>query len=387
LDNYVTTSPRIPQKRIHRIAVSSFFFLAGLCFASWASRIPAIQLKLGLSNAALGTVLLGLPCGLFVSLPVAGWSVARYGSKIIAMGAATLYAITLPLLGIAHNKIELFGTLFLFGMGGNLLNISMNTQAVGTENLYGRSIMASYHGLWSLAGFTGAAAGTLFVGLGLAPFTHFLVIGSLALGIVITASRYLLGEDVNRQEKQPLLAKPDGTLISLGLIAFCSMICEGAMFDWSGVYFQKVVQPVNGMVTAGYTAFMSTMATGRFVGDWVTTKVGKQKTLLASGILTATGLLIAVVFPYFLSALLGFLFVGAGVSSVVPLIYSSAGKSKQLSPGVAIAAVSTIGYLGFLFGPPCIGFIAQISSLRWSLGIIALLGSAIAFISYKTKME
>ena len=383
--NYLTNY--LPHRRIYRIAVSSFFFMAGLCFSSWASRIPAIQLRLHLSNAGLGAVLLALPTGLLISLPIAGWLVARVGSRSIVIGAALLYALTLPMLGMAKNTAQLVICLFVFGMGGNMLNISMNTQAVGTESMYGRSIMASYHGLWSLAGFTGAAIGTLFVGIGLAPWEHFLIISVLALIIVALASGHLLKEDINKNEQQPIFARPDRTLISLGLIAFCSMICEGAMFDWSGVYFQKVVQPENGLVTAGYTAFMCTMATGRFVGDWVTTKAGKKKTLQISGILTAVGLLIAVGFPYFLTAVTGFLLVGAGVSSVVPLIYSSAGKSKILSPGVAIAAVSTIGYLGFLFGPPFIGFIAQASSLRISLGLIALLGSTIAIIAARSRIE
>ncbi|HXB94373.1 MAG TPA: MFS transporter, partial [Puia sp.] len=172
--------------------------------------------------------------------------------------------------------------------------------------------------------------------------------------------------------------RPDRSLINLGIIAFCSMICEGSMFDWSGVYFQKVVHPPKALVAIGYTAFMATMASGRFVGDWLTTKWGIRRILRISGSLTTAGLLVAIIFPSLLPALLGFLMVGAGVSSVVPLVYSAAGRSKVLSPGVALAAVSTIGYLGFLFGPPFIGFIAQLSSLRVSLGLIAILGSVIA---------
>ncbi|HEX4850116.1 MAG TPA: MFS transporter [Puia sp.] len=378
---------KLSQKRIYRIAVSSFFFLAGLCFSSWASRIPDIQVKLHLNNATLGAVLLSLPSGLLISLPFAGWLVAKFGSRLIAIGAAFLYTLTLPLLGLAHNTTQLVACLFTFGMGGNMLNISINTQAVGTEAIYQRSIMASYHGLWSLAGFTGAAIGTLAVKANLLPWQHFLFICILALVIVFVSYRYLLMEDVNKQEHQPIFVKPDRSLINLGLIAFCCMICEGAMFDWSGVYFRKVVQPENGLVTLGFTAFMSTMATGRFVGDWVATRFGKKKTLQLSGILTAGGLLIAVLFPFFITAIIGFLCVGAGVSSVVPLIYSSAGKSQILSPGVAIAAVSTIGYLGFLFGPPFIGFIAQASSLRISLGLVAILGSIIAIIATKNKFQ
>ena len=377
----------LPPRRIRRIAVSSFFFLAGLCFSSWASRIPDIQLKLHLDNAALGAVLLGLPTGLLTSLPLAGWLVAKFGSKPIATFAALLYAFTLPVLGAVTAVWQLVTCLFIFGFGGNLLNISINTQAIGTESLYGRTIMASYHGLWSLAGFSGAALGTLFIGLGWLPYQHFLLITGLALLIVGVTSRQLVDSDPNSQGDQPIFVRPDRSLINLGIIAFCSMICEGAMFDWSGVYFFKVIHPPKELVAAGYTAFMATMASGRFVGDWLATKWGIKRILQASGTLTASGLLIAILFPWLIPAIAGFLLVGAGVSSVIPLVYSAAGRSKTLSPGVALAAVSTIGYLGFLFGPPFIGFIAQAFNLRVSLGLIAILGSVIVVMAAKTKFE
>ncbi len=272
-------------------------------------------------------------------------------------------------------------------MGGNLLNISINTQAIGTEALYGRTIMASYHGIWSVAGFSGAAIGTLFIKLGWLPYQHFLVITALAFLIVLAASSRLIPQDAHAGGSQPIFAWPDRSLINLGIIAFCSMICEGAMFDWSGVYFQKVIHPPHGLVAIGYTAFMSTMASGRFLGDWLTTKWGIKRILQLSGTLTASGLLTAILFPWLFPALLGFLLVGAGVSSVVPLVYSAAGRSKVLSPGVALAAVSTIGYLGFLFGPPFIGFVAQAFNLRVSLGLIAILGSCIVVMASKTKFE
>jgi MFS family permease len=140
-------------------------------------------------------------------------------------------------------------------------------------------------------------------------------------------------------------------------------------------------------VAAGYTAFMFTMASGRFLGDWLTTKWGIKRILQISGLLTSSGLLTAILFPWLVPALIGFLLVGAGVSSVIPLVYSAAGRSKILSPGVALAAVSTIGYLGFLFGPPCIGFIAQVFNLRVSFGLIAILGSIIVVMAARTKFE
>jgi MFS family permease len=174
-------------------------------------------------------------------------------------------------------------------------------------------------------------------------------------------------------------------LIILGVIAFCSMICEGTMFDWSGVYFKKVIKAPDGMAGIGYAAFMSTMASFRFIADWLTTRLGARRVLQLSGALTASGLLIAVLLPYFATAIFGFLLVGAGVSSVVPLVYSAAGKSKTMSAGMALAAVSTIGYLGFLVGPPLIGFVAQASSLSISFSIIALMGTCIAIMGSRVK--
>ncbi|HEY2347867.1 MAG TPA: MFS transporter [Puia sp.] len=377
----------LEQRRLHRIAVSSFFFLPGICFFSWASRIPDIQSKLGVNNAALGGILLCLPIGLLTSLPVAGYLVAKYGSRIIVILSAILYACTLPVLGFAGSPAQLMITLFFFGFGGNMMNISINTQAVTTETLYLKPIMASFHGVWSMAGFTGAAVGTLMVRFHIAPPYHFVCITTISALILLIFSGNLIKKDSNRDEKKPIFAKPDKSIFNLGLIAFCAMISEGAMSDWSGIYFAKVVRPEAAWVTVGFTAYVCTMATGRFVGDWVAFKLGINRMLQVSGLLMASGLLLAVILPQFITATIGFLMVGAGVSSVVPMIYSAAGKSTIMSPGVAIAAVSTIGYLGFLFGPPFIGFVAQLTSLRISFGLIAIMGLIISFLATRIRIQ
>ncbi|MCW3462225.1 MFS transporter [Chitinophaga nivalis] len=374
------------NKRSIRIAVSALFFLTGLCFASWASRIPDIQQAMGLNDAGLGGVLLALPVGSLISLPIAGILVSRFGSKQVFIIAAVAYALILPALGLAREPWVLMLFLVLFGFCGNLGNIAVNTQAVAVEAIYGRSIMASFHGLWSVAGFTGAAIGTLMAGLNIPPFYHFLLITAMSWTIVLLTMRYMVAQDHNVQENQPLFVKPDRFLLILGIIAMCSMICEGTMFDWSGVYFRRVVHVRDGISGAGYAAFMSTMASGRFVADWLTTRIGVKKMLLLSGVLTAGGLMVAVIFPYFMTAMLGFMLVGAGVSAVVPLVYSAAGKSTVMSPGMALAAVSTIGYLGFLCGPPLIGFVAQASSLAMSFSLIAIMGLAIAVMSSRIKL-
>ena len=372
-------------KKIYRMAVGAMFFFQGLSFASWASRIPSIQQTLGLNEAALGAMLLALPIGLMLSLPFAGWLISRVGSRKVVVSAALAYSGVLVSLGFAQNTLQLASALFVYGFFGNLLNIAINTQAVGVEALYKKSIMASFHGLWSLAGFSGAAIGTLMIGLNILPSFHFLLIMAVIWAGVAFCSRYVLREDLNSGEGQPLFARPDKSLVNLGIIAFCSMICEGAMFDWSGVYFKKVVLAEPAWLGAGYTAFMLTMALGRFVADSFTHRFGLKTTLKVSGLLTAAGLVLAVVLPGLWTAIGGFLLVGAGVSSVVPLVYSAAGRSKVLSPGVALAAVSTIGFLGFLIGPPLIGFVAGAFSLRASFSIIALMGLCVTVVASRSK--
>jgi MFS family permease len=180
---------------------------------------------------------------------------------------------------------------------------------------------------------------------------------------------------------------PDKSLLKLGLIAFCSMLCEGAMFDWSGIYFKKVVLAKPSLVGAGYTAFMCTMALSRFVADYFTFRFGFKRVIQVSGLIIISGLLIAVLLPTFYPSIAGFLLVGIGVSSIVPLVYSAAGKSKLLSPGIALASVSTISFFGFLIGPPLIGILAGISSLRLSFAVIAFMGLTVSILATITKED
>ena len=165
------------------------------------------------------------------------------------------------------------------------------------------------------------------------------------------------------------------------------MAAEGTMFDWSGIYFQKVVQAPPSLVTLGYSAFMGTMALGRFLGDGLVLRFGRKEILQASGVIIAAGLLLAVFFPSIVTATIGFLMVGFGVSSVVPIVYSQAGKSEKMSPGMALAAVSSIGFFGFFIGPPLIGFIAEAFGLQWSFGIIAILGFGTTVLAGFTKFK
>lgn len=274
-----------------------------------------------------------------------------------------------------------------------MVNISVNTQAVATEGMYDKPIMASFHGLWSFGGFAGGGVGLLMVAFHVKPLYHFLtIVGLLIIGVIIV-SGYLhndAGETKMARDEEISLRRQLSLIVplfTLGSIALCSMICEGSMFDWSVLYFKKVVEAPERLQVAGFTAFMLTMASGRFIADYFSHRFGLKRTLQVSGSLTVIGLLIAVLFPYMPTAIAGFMLVGVGVSSVVPMVYSAAGKSKTMSPGVALAAVSTIGFAGFFVGPPVIGFIAKLATLRASFIFVAVMGALVVLFSTRAKLD
>ena len=373
--------------RVRRQRVSAIFFFYGLCYASWASRIPAIQQKLHLTNAALGGVLLAMPVGSFLTVPFSGWLIAKVGSRKVVTVAALVYTCLLACIGFSNTIVQLIISLFFFGSFGNMLNISINTQAIGVEALYNKRILSSFHGVWSMAGIAGSAIGIYLLGKGISTHTHLLGITIFAFGSALLCLPYLLHEDINRDKKRKVFVLPDRPMIILGMTAFCSMMCQGAMFDWSGVYFKNVLLVDEKWVDTGFTAFTISTAMIRFIADWVTHHIGLKKVLLYSGLLTSAGLAICVAFPYLVPATIGCMIVGIGVSPVVPLVFSAVGKSKTMSPGVAIAAVSTLGFVGLLIGPPLIGFVAGATSLRISFIILGFIGLAVFLLSFRVKEE
>lgn len=259
----------------------------------------------------------------------------------------------------------------------NVFNISVNTQALALEKQYSRIIISSFHGMWSVAGLLAAALGTYMIGRAYPVAHHFLMVAVLAIAGFLLCAIYLLQEKGAQQQRRRLFTKPDRAFWGLGSIAFCSMICQGAMFDWSGIYFKKVVAAQPAYIGIGYTAFMIAMTLVRFITDWLTAHFGFKKIIVICGLCTTIGLLTAVAFPYLLPATLGLLLVGMGVSPGVPLVFSAASKSAVLPPPVGIAAVSSIGMVGLLIGPPIIGFIAGLTSLRISFAILSFFGISI----------
>ena len=375
------------NKRI-RLAVALVYFCMGLCFASWASRIPDIKTALHLNDAMLGSILFALPVGQFLMMPFSGKLVTRFGSRQVLLFALPLYTIFLNNIGFVKEGWQLAIALFFFGLAGNLCNISINTQGVATERLYDRPIMASFHGGWSLAGFTGALIGLIMINLKIAPKWHFFCIILIVWVILMInypfLNRGILGTRTG-ETKRKFFGRPDSILLQLGIIGFCSMASEGAMFDWSGVYFKDVVKAPSSLVILGYTSFMIMMATGRFLADYMISKIGRKKLLQICGVMISTGLFTSVLFPYLIPCTLAFMLVGLGVSSIVPTVYSAAGRHTKVPAGIALATVSSVSFLGFLMGPPLIGHISQIAGLRYSFAVIGIFGMGIALLVSRIK--
>lgn len=379
------SSPQFSPKNI-RIAVTIFYFCTGLVFSSWASRIPTIKNKLGITEGELGSLLLLMPIGEVATLALVGKLVAMYGSKSVFNVGIIGYVIMLLTIPFAHSFWSLAVILTFFGICSNACNISINTQGVDVENLYKRSIMSSFHGAWSLAGFVGALIGLIVMNLGIDILTHFLIVAAIILGLFIFQKKYLLDNESVAGDEKKGMVKPDKTIIQLGIIGFLGMATEGTMFDWSGVYFHEIVKAPEKWTTLGYAAFMITMASGRFVGDRFIERYGKQRILQISGILMGTGLLISVFFPSMIICTLAFMLIGLGVACTVPTVYSVAGQHKTINPGVALALVSSFSFLGFLLGPPLIGYIAELFDLRYSYALFALFGFILTFLVTKLNL-
>jgi MFS family permease len=376
---------RVPVPKIVT-AVSVFFYIQGVVFGSWASRIPDLKDQLQLGDGALGTILFLLPMGQLTMMPFSGRIVTRFGSRNVLRVALMGYSFILLLIGQVQVAWQLSVCLYLFGLVGNLCNISVNTQGVNTETIHNRPVFSTFHGLWSLGGFTGALIGWLMIRYQINPSMHFPFIT-----LFVWVNDFIFQRNlIPRQAVSTVIPKyrfrlPQGQLLLLGLIAFCCMSVEGCMFDWTGVYFRQVVLADARYVSAGYAAFMITMSAGRFMGDGMSTRFGRKNWVMISGVLISFGIGLTVLMPFVIPAVIGCILTGIGVSSIIPLMYSTAGKDPNIASGIAIASVAGIGYLGFLLGPPIIGHIAEAVGLRYSFALMGTGGIIIIWLVRKVQ--
>jgi len=267
-----------------RLANTVFFFISGFGYATWASRIPTIQHQLHLNEAQLGTLLFALPIGLIITLPITGRVLSTYSSRAVMLFGAIYFSAVLILIGFTTTAWQLGIVLFCLGSARNLLNISTNAQAVSVQTLYDKSIMATFHGVWSLAGFAGAAVGSITIFYNIDTAWHLVTVSILLLFFSVWKYQHTMYQLPISQTNKKLYTFPEKPLLKFALICFASMACENTMYDWSGIYFEKAVHLPKNIATAGFVAYMVAMTTGRFLGDTLVNRYGVKQLLKFSGI-------------------------------------------------------------------------------------------------------
>ena len=359
-------------KTKQRISLRIYFFLSGSCFSTWASRISTIKTFFDLNEAELGSILIAMPISSLLGLPISGWLVSRFDSRVPLLISFILFSFSLILVGYATSIFELVFAICLFSFCMRILNISMNTQSIALQKEFKKKIIGSFHGIWSTGGVAGVGFSTLLIKMNITIGLHFLIVSVFTLITSTIAYWFLIKNDKSLTGNKLIIGKPDKFILYLGLLVFFAAVCEGGMYDWSGVYFKDVIKI--DIFTYGYLIFMSFMALSRFFSDRLIEKIGMEKTYVVSATFISLGISTAILFPYFWTAMAGFCLVGFGTASVFPMTFALAGTSKKYSPGMAISLIVTYGIAGMLIGPPLIGYIAHAFNLKVSFIIFIVSG-------------
>jgi MFS family permease len=359
--------------KIQRITVSAFFFFNGFLYANWASRLPELQELLNISHGSLGNLLFILAIGAVIGMPFTGWLALNFGSAFITKVFAIVLCFAISMIAFPPNLGLESVVFFIIGLSNGGMDVTMNEQAVLVERLWKKPIMSSFHGLWSVGMATGAGTGALFSKSQTDLSAHFITIGVISLAALMWASRFLIKERFTKTGNERTFVLPKRMIVPLGLIAFCGMLSEGSVADWSAIFMNRVIGASESFSALAFGAFGAGMTTGRFTGDYFTMRFGKKKLLLADGLLAITGLAIALGFVSVGSTFLGFFLAGLGLATIVPIIYTTAGNAPGVSPSIGIAMATTIGYAGFFVGPPVIGYLADGYGLRIGLAFPLLL--------------
>jgi MFS family permease len=374
-------------RRNARLAISIVFLVNGFILFSWISRIPTITDKLELSSGEVGTALMSIAAGAIVAFPLAGRSIDARSSAVTLQIAALLLFGALPFIGLAPHMLILMPILFVFGAGNGAMDVSMNAQGVEVERFIGKSVMSSLHGFFSVGAFAGSAVGAGAAYVDLPPFAHFLIVAALGLVVLSRVRGWLIPDapDERELEEAPTFALPPRSLWPLGALAFCVSVGEGAMGDWSGIYLHDELGTSKGYAALGVAVFSVFMLIGRFSGDPLVGRFGPVRMVRAGCLLAGAGLGIATLINEPIAMLLGFGAIGLGLATVYPLVFSAAGNHPTLSRGRAVASVATVGYTGFLAGPPVLGWIAEFTSLRAIMLVLVALAGVAALLADATR--
>jgi MFS family permease len=344
-----------------------------------------VKSALHLCDGALGLALLGTAIGSVTAIPLCGALVVRRGSRAIARWTAAGFCLSLLVIPLAYDTASLFAALLFYGAMAGANDVAMNAQAVATEKLLGTPTISRFHAMFSIGGIAGAAAGAFVAGRGVPSAAHLIWAALIFLAFALSATPLLadtrIGAVATGTGRLSLRQLPLA-LFALSAIGFCIFLSEGAIADWTGVYLKQVLNASAGLAPVGYAVFSAAMAIFRLAGDAITLRIGRAATIRYGGAIAAAGLSFALLVhsPYW--ALAGFAAAGAGFSSIIPLAFAAGGRIPELSEGAGVATVSGLGYLGFLVGPPVIGFLSELTSLRVGLFLLVLLSvTAAALVS------
>jgi MFS family permease len=353
-----------------RLATAGVFFVNGAVIGTWVGHIPWIQERFDFSKSTLGLVILAMAIGVIVALPVMGQAIVRLGSVRSTRLAGTLCVLVLPLPLLAPEPWLLPLALIILGASSGAMDVSMNAHGVAVEQRIHRPIMSSLHAGWSFGGLAGAALVAAAGGAGLDPRAETLIATGLLL-LLLVACLSRLGEGSATAEAPAGFTKPTRGVVMLAVLCLIVMVTEGAMADWGGIYLTRDLGTSTAAAALAFAAFSGGMTAGRVFGDWLNRRLGAA-TLFQGGSLIAglaLGGMLLLADPAL--AIAGFFLVGIGVANGVPLAFSAAGHAPGES-GPNIAAVSSMGSLGFLAGPPFIGFLAEATSLPLALSTLCL---------------
>ena len=355
-----------------RVSLSVFFLINGFCFATWASRIPTIKSLYDLDDAQLGNVLLMLPISSLIGLPISGWLVSKFHSRTPLIVGFTMFNIALGFIGFSNSLLMLLVSIFLFSFFMRIVNISMNTQSISVQKNFIGKIIGSFHGLWSTGGILGVAFSTVMVQMDVSLGSHLLAVSIFSMIAIFISYPFLIENDKSPHGNKLIFGKPDKPIMLLGILIFFAAVCEGGIFDWSGVYFKDIVKVE--LFTLGYLIFMIFMAISRFFSDRLIEMIGMKRLYVISSTLIMVGIAILIIFPFFWPCIIGLSITGIGVSAIFPMTFMLAGTSKKYSAGMAISIVATYAIFGMLVGPPLIGYIAHAFNLKVAFVLFLISG-------------
>lgn len=355
------------------------FFCSGFIFATWGVHIPTVKAHYAVDEAQLGLAMLAAGVGALLGLARASRWIGRHGARGMAGVCGTLYALLLTGLVAMPGYAALLGLLALFGIVTSVFDVAINAEAAQLELQGGAPLMSGMHGMFSLGGMAGALTGGAALAAGMRPAWHLvLVAGTMALVILGATAGMLPRAATTDAQAEPGFRLPRGALTVLGALAALGLIAEGAIYDWSVLYLQQELGSPQEQASLAYASFSAAMAAARFGGDALRARLAPTVLLRASGLLAAAAMTLVLLTDSPWLALAGFAGVGIGFANVVPIIFSAAAKVPGVDPTRGIAAVSAAAYLGFMAGPPVIGFIAQVSSLTAALAVVVVFAAALA---------